>query len=91
MLISALSLIERINKKRKVNAVVIRISGNNIGISIEGDDNLLMLAGWCSVFHQLTEYLIIGRFADPNNTKTDEIFSPISMSSKDLYKIIIIK
>ena len=34
---------------------------------------------------------MIGKFADPNNTKIDEIFSPTSMLLKDLYKIIIIK
>ena len=45
ILISALNLIERINKKRNMKAVLIRRSGNNIEISIEGDDNLLMLAG----------------------------------------------
>ena len=91
MLISALNLVERTNKKRDVKAILIRRRGNNIGVSIEGDDNLLILAGWCSVFHQSTEYFMMGRFADPNNTKTDEIFSPTSILSKDLYKIIIIK
>ena len=91
MLISALNLIERINKKRNIKAILINSSGNNIEVSIEGGDNLLMLAGWCSVFHQSTEYFMIGKFADPNNTKIDEIFSPTSMLLKDLYKIIIIK
>ena len=91
MLISALNLIERINKKRNVKAVLIRRSGSNIEISIEGDENLLMLAGWCSVFHQSTEYFMIGKFADPSKTKIDEIFSPTSILSKDLCKIIIIK
>ena len=91
MLISALSLIERMNKKRNVKAMLIIRSGNNIVISIEGEDNLLILAGWCSVFHQSTEYFMIGKFTDPSSTKMDEIFSPTSKSSKDLYKIIIIK
>lgn len=45
MLISALSLIERMNKKRNVKAMLIIRSGNNIVISIEGEDNLLILAG----------------------------------------------
>ena len=45
MLISALNLIERINKKRNIKAMLINSSGNNIEVSIEGDDNLLILAG----------------------------------------------
>jgi len=43
--ISALILIEDINKKRNVKAKVIKISGTNNVISIDGADNLLTLAG----------------------------------------------
>ena len=32
--------------------------------SIEGADNLLILAGWCKVFHQSTENFINGKFIE---------------------------
>ena len=67
------------------------INGINIPISIEGDDNLLILAGWCSVFHQSTENLIIGKFIDPIIIKIAVIFSPTSrLENEGLTKIIII-
>ena len=67
--ISALNLTERIKKNKNTKAKLINNKGNNIDISIEGADNLLILAGWCKVFHHSTEYLIIGRFTEPNKTK----------------------
>ena len=51
------------------------INGHNILRSIEGDDNLLILADWWSVFHQSTENFIIGRLIDPTIIKTAVIFS----------------
>ena len=71
--------------------MVVNRRGIKIDISIEGDESLLILAGWWSVFHQSTEYLIIGRLIDPNKTKTDVIFSPTSILSKDLLIMIIIQ
>ena len=43
--------------------------------SILGADNFEMGAGWCKVFHQSTEYLIIGRLIDPIIIKIAVIFS----------------
>ena len=60
-------------------------------ISIDGDDNLLILAGWWRVFHQSTENLMIGRFTDPTRMNIAVIFSPTSkLENEGLTKIIII-
>ena len=67
------------------------INGINIPISIEGDDNLLILAGWCRVFHQSTENLIIGKLIEPTMINTAVIFSPTStLENEGRKKIIII-
>ena len=58
-----------------VNATVIRIKGFNMLGSIDGEESLLILAGWCKVFHQSTENFIIGRLIEPTKTKTAVIFS----------------
>jgi hypothetical protein len=75
----------------KVKAIVIRIRGLSILGSIEGEESLLMLAGWCRVFHQSTENLIIGRLMDPTITKTAVIFSATLILVKEFFKKIIIK
>ena len=74
-----------------LNAIVITISGWSIDISIEGDDNLLILAGWCKVFHQSTENLIIGRFIDPIKINIAIVFSLTSLFSKVWFRKIINK
>ena len=51
-------------------------SGWSIDISIDGDDNLLTLAGWCNVFHQSTENLIIGRLTIPTIARIAAGFEP---------------
>ena len=38
-----------------------------------GADVRVMLEGWCSVFHQSTEYLIIGKFNVPIIPIIDEV------------------
>ena len=60
--ISALIRIIAINIPIHVKEIVIIIRGRIILGSIDGEESLLMLAGWCRVFHQSTENFIIGRF-----------------------------
>ena len=89
--ISDLILIRAICKLIKIKAKVIIIRGINILISIDGDDNLLILAGWCKVFHHSTENLIIGKFMELIIMNTAVIFSPTSrLENEGLIKIIII-
>ena len=45
---------------KKRNESVITKSGINITVSIEGEENFEILAGWCNVFHQSTDHFIIG-------------------------------
>jgi len=80
-----------IAKPIRVKAMVIRIRGFSILGSIEGEESLLMLAGWCRVFHQSTENLIIGRLIDPTITKTAVIFSATLILVNEFFKKIIIK
>ena len=75
----------------KMKARVMTINGTNMLESIEGDDNLLILAGWCRVFHQSTENLIIGKLIEPTMINTAVIFSPTStLENEGRKKIIII-
>ena len=53
-----------INNPLQIKKRVIIIKGFIILGSIEGDDNLLILAGWWRVFHQSTENLIIGKLIE---------------------------
>ena len=74
-----------------IKARVMIIRGINMLISIDGDDNLLILAGWWRVFHQSTENLMIGKFTDPIRMNIAVIFSPTSkLENEGLTKIIII-
>ena len=41
-------------------------SGYNIDICMDDFDKIFIEAGWCSVFHHSTEYLIIGTLITPN-------------------------
>ena len=52
--------------ENSANAAVIIISGNNIEGCIEDFENILIDAGWCKVFHQSTENLIIGILMTPH-------------------------
>ena len=88
-MISAFILKIAIIRPIKLKAIVITNRGLSIEISIEGDDSLLTLAGWCKVFHQSTENLIIGRLIEPISINIAEIFSLTSMFSKVLFKKII--
>ena len=78
-----------IKKPINVKVIVIIINGIIILISIDGEDNLLMLAGWWRVFHQSTENFIIGILIEPKIINTAVIFSPTLTFEKDsLIKII---
>ena len=80
-----------INNPMHEKETVIIIKGTIKTGSIEGEENLLILADWCKVFHQSTENFIIGRFIELTIIKIAVIFSPTSMFEKDLLKKIIIK
>ena len=75
----------------KLKATVITKRGWSIEISIEGDASLLMLAGWCKVFHQSTENLIIGRLIEPIRINIAIVFSLTSLFSKVWFRKIINK
>ena len=62
---SVLYFIKKINRENRANAAVIIINGNSIDECIVVLDKIFIEAGWCSVFHQSTEYLIIGTFIIP--------------------------
>ena len=70
---------------------LIFIAGAVVLVMINSKENLLILAGWCKVFHQLTENFIIGRLIELTIIKIAVIFSPTSKFEKDLLKKIIIK
>ena len=81
-IISALILNIAMNKPIHIKEKSIIINGLSIEGSIEGADNLLILAGWCKVFHQSTENFIIGRLIEPNIINIATIFSLTSLFSK---------
>ena len=51
-------------------------------MSIEGPSRRAMLAGWCNVFHQSTENLMIGMFIKPIKARTAAALAPRSWESK---------
>ena len=53
-------------------------------ISIEDFVKILIDAGWCKVFHQSTEYLIIGTFIIPRIVIINVALKILSLSSKTL-------
>ena len=75
-------------KKNNKENVIIK-SGVIIELSIEGEENFEMLAGWWSVFHQSTDHLIIGKFTTPRMAKIEAYLSPFDLSS--YAELIIIK
>ena len=52
---------------------------------------ILILEGWCNVFHQSTDFLIIGKFTAPTIAKIDTAWSADFLLSKEEYKPIIAK
>ena len=62
------------DKKRKAKVITKR--GKSIALSIEGEENLDILAGWCKVFHQSTDHLIIGKFIIPTMDNIAAYLSP---------------
>ena len=76
-------------KKSKAN--VITIKGVSIDGSIEGDENLEMLAGWWRVFHQSTDHLMIGKLIIPTKDNIAAYLSPLVLFSNELDNIIIPK
>ena len=73
--ISVLYRIQKINRENKANPKNITNKGINIEECIAGDCVSLILAGWCKVFHQSTENLIIGKLAKPIIAMMEEYFS----------------
>ena len=65
-----------INNPIHVKEIVIIIKGGIKLGSIDGEENLLTLAGWCKVFHQSTENFITGRLIELTMMKIAVIFSP---------------
>ena len=72
-------------------ANVIKIKGTIIEGSMLGFDSLLMVAGWCNVFHQSTENLTIGKLIEPIKINIAVTFSLTILFSKDRFINIIIK
>ena len=68
-----------INRAMHAKEKVIINKGFIILGSMDDDESLLILAGWCKVFHQSTENFIIGKFIEQRIINTAVIFSPISL------------
>ena len=86
-MISVLYFIRKINAQYNNKTNNINISGANIEECIVLVPSILILAGWCKVFHHSTEYFIIGMFIAPTTAIRLEIllaFSwwPISLLDK---------
>ena len=81
VMISLFILSKTTEMKNNKNESVIIKSGINIEESIDGELNFEMLAGWCSVFHQSTDHLIIGKFMMPIRVKMEAFLSPFLLSS----------
>ncbi len=56
-------------------------SGTSIEATIVGLPSRSTLAGWCNVFHQSTENLMIGKLTTPTKAKTDPARPPRDGSS----------
>ena len=64
-MISVLYFIRKISAQYNIKTKNINNSGINIEECIELSPVNLILAGWWSVFHQSTEYLVIGTLIKP--------------------------
>lgn len=87
-MISPFILINKVEIKKKNKEMVITNKGINIALSIDGDENFEILAGWWSVLHQSTDHFMIGRLIKPKIAKIDAYLSPLDLSSKALFRII---
>jgi hypothetical protein len=67
------------NKSAKPSAIT--SNGTSIGKAIAGPPSRMTLAGWCRVFHQTTENLMIGRLTTPTNARTEPALPPRTGSS----------
>ena len=63
------------NAKNRVN------NGQSIDVSIEIPPDRIILAGWCSVFHQSTENFTIGKFTHPMSARMAAGRAPLSVLS----------
>src|SRR5690554_4672580 len=53
-------------------------SGNHISIGIAGFSVMVKVAGWCNVFHQSTEYLMMGILTTPTIAKIAQALAALS-------------
>ena len=85
-MISVLYFIRKINAEKIKKTNNIRNNGTKkLEWIVEVPENLI-LAGWCNVFHQSTEYLIIGIFIEPiieNNVANFKLLSIGDINFKD--------
>ena len=56
-------------------------SGSSIDSAIDGPPMRTTLAGWCNVFHQSTENLMIGRLTTPTSARSAPARAPRLRSS----------
>ena len=84
LMISVLYFIRKINAQYSNKTNNIKNNGTNILEWILDVPRNLILAGWCSVDHHSTEYLIIGIFIIPSMDTTDRILVSLSLSLKYL-------
>ena len=71
-------IIKKINRENRANAAVIINNGYIIEMWIDDFDKMFIEAGWCKVFHQSTEYLIIGTLITPKIAMIEDIFITFS-------------
>src|SRR5690554_1952064 len=53
-------------------------NGNHISIGIAGFSVMVKVAGWCNVFHQSTEYLMMGILTTPTIAKIAQALAALS-------------
>ena len=75
LMISVLYFIRKISAPYNNKTSNIDSNGNIIDECILLETPNFILAGWCSVVHQSTEYLIIGKLIAPKIAIKDEIFN----------------
>ena len=59
-------------------------NGHSMELSIEGRANFNTVEPWCRLFHQTTEYLMIGTLTLPAMASTLAVRSPLPTSSNEL-------
>ena len=81
-MISVLYFIRKINAQYNNKTNNIKNNGTNIlECTLDAPKNFI-LAGWCSVDHHSTEYLIIGILIIPRIEIADKILGKLSLSLK---------